>query len=454
MAFKDLVVAISRSTSPKRRTNERQGVSAWHPFYAGYSEGFVEDCLRDLPISDGGPVVDPWNGSGTTTLVCQRNGVNSIGIEINPVMVMFAQAKSLWLVDREPELLAALQSISSQAHGSYLVGSERLDPGDLSGWVSDEPLRCLTAVLKAICGHFPTYNHVTTAFPNLISSDRTFRPRSYSDAASFFIAAAFRVLRSLGSFGTGSNPTWLQKQDSIVESSFEDTLSAFQLTSRQMLEDLRYQLTKNGKHAPFEVWEGNSRRLPFLNDSIGAIITSPPYCTRIDYAMSTKPEMLLLGFREKDEFDLVRRNTMGAPVITDKSLAPRRNWGKSSLSVLARVADHPAKASRSYYLPNLIQYFRDAEESLSEIVRVLRPGATAAIVVQSSYFKEVEIPLGDIYTEMTRNLGVTAVVARREKVRQHKAHQNLRSSTYMPNKIYYEDVVLVRKPTRRVRTTP
>ena len=39
-------------------------------------------------------VLDPWNGSGTTTKVgSQYNNINLIGLDINPVMGIIARAQ-------------------------------------------------------------------------------------------------------------------------------------------------------------------------------------------------------------------------------------------------------------------------------------------------------------------------------------------------------------------------
>src|SRR5690606_30843239 len=109
-------------------------------------------------------------------------------------------------------------------------------------------------------------------------------------------------------------------------------------------------------------------------------------------------------------------------------------------AVLDAVSSHGTKAARSYYWKNLVQYFMDMEAALRDIQRVLRGGGEALIVVQSSYFKEVEMPLGDIYVEMAGNLGYAASVAFREEVKGHMAHVNTKSSKYAKNKVYFEDV--------------
>ncbi|MBN6367482.1 hypothetical protein JZL89_19200, partial [Providencia rettgeri] len=78
----------------KRGKNERKGLHSWHPYYAGYSESFVKSVLHVEKLECGSTVLDPWIGSGTTGIVCQKLGINCIGIDINPVMSYFAAAKS------------------------------------------------------------------------------------------------------------------------------------------------------------------------------------------------------------------------------------------------------------------------------------------------------------------------------------------------------------------------
>lgn len=65
--------------------------------------------------------------------------------------------------------------------------------------------------------------------------------------------------------------------------------------------------------------------------------------------------------------------------------------------------------------------------------------------MQSSYFKEVEGKLGEMYVEMGENLGLEAFIVKREVIKNHLAHVNSKSSVYVKNKVYYEDAVVYRK---------
>ena len=93
----------------------------------------------------------------------------------------------------------------------------------------------------------------------------------------------------------------------------------------------------------------------------------------------------------------------------------------------------------------MLQYFKNAELSLREIIRVLKPNSKALIVVQSSYFKEHKINLGEIYVENCKNLGVKSKIISREIIRSHLAHVNTKSNRYKKKKFYLEDVVCITK---------
>ena len=52
----------------------------------------------------GGTVLDPWNGTGTTTQVACEKGISSVGVDINPVANLIAKSKvnlpSIYQIDQ------------------------------------------------------------------------------------------------------------------------------------------------------------------------------------------------------------------------------------------------------------------------------------------------------------------------------------------------------------------
>lgn len=408
--------------SPKRGKNERSGIHNWHPYYAGFSEGFVRDVIEGLAIRDNVVILDPWNGSGTTTFVAQRLGYRSIGVEINPVMVIYSRAKELDIPDKMP--VTRLRSIIDE------IWSQQ----------SKYPSASLTDLFESIL-----LIRGQSSYFELPSAERTRAVGDWDSVTALLVAAAFRVLRSTATFARGTNPMWLREAGHGNSTSASvNVWNMFRLYANSMVDQL-LELRLPISNVPCaNTLLGNAKALPMESESVDLVITSPPYCTRIDYVVPTRPELYLIGLTETD-MNLLRRSTMGAPLIVDKQLEMCAKWGGTCSQLLESVGSHPSKAAKSYYQRTLIQYFRDAYESLAEIVRVLTKGGSAAVVVQSSYFKDMPIPLGDIFAEMARSLGVRGSIERREVVRQHMAHLNSRSRKYVGNKVYYEDVVLVRK---------
>ena len=66
----------------------------WYRYYAGYADAFVADVVGRLsePV---GMVLDPWNGSGTTTSVAAAHGIEGRGFDINPAAVVISKARLL-----------------------------------------------------------------------------------------------------------------------------------------------------------------------------------------------------------------------------------------------------------------------------------------------------------------------------------------------------------------------
>lgn len=420
----------------KRGRNERRGTHGWHPYYAGYAEQFVSDVLATL-AKPSSLILDPWNGSGTTTLVAQRDGYQSVGVELNPVMAIHAAAKSLALTLDSQEVLARANCLVNTAHHIILPTVEPTSP--ILEYVNIEPLRALLSIKEAI-SQLPDEEYLPEFFKNIAATDTDAKP--FSKFKPFFTSALFQVLRKVGTFSKASNPTWLTRDKADHAPDRETVIELFLATVKTMLNDLSLLAIQAKSIAAFAAVAGNSKALPLADSTIDLIITSPPYCTRIDYTYATKPELLLLG-HSKASFDHLRRANMGAPVIADKSIVVNEQWGPSCMRFLNAVKNHTTKAAKSYYLPNYLQYFRDAEYCMQQVKRVLKAGGQAVIVVQSSYFKDVALPLGEIYVEMSCNLGVHAEIVRRETIRQHMAHINTKSQKYVKNKEYFEDVVLI-----------
>jgi hypothetical protein len=129
------------------------------------------------------------------------------------------------------------------------------------------------------------------------------------------------------------------------------------------------------------------------------MMTSPPYCTRIDYAAATLPELMVLGL-EQGDFRRLRESMIGTPAIDhDMGDSEQLIGSDTCASVLQTISRHSSYAAARYYWKTFKQYFVGIFRSLQGIDRLTNVGCHAVIVVQDSYFKDVRIDLPVIYRE-------------------------------------------------------
>jgi hypothetical protein len=424
-------------TSPKRADSERQGLHAWHPYYAGFSEGFVRDILSALKVPRWRVILDPMNGSGTTTVVAQQCDYLAIGVELNPAMAIISRAKDPTFWDDQRLVRAAAELIHRARRRKRLISPHE----DSVAWIPSAALADLKRLDAAILER--------DAAPLLTLDSRLKDLIAISDGpgggTQDFLRAALLITARRASIAQDSkNPTWL-KRGNGQPSDAMDVLKSFRSTVTSMAADIKDAFFKQPDTRHVAIIEADARNLPLRDRSVDAIVTSPPYLTRIDYAVSTAPELVFLGYESEEDFRTLRRSIMGSTCITGGPYGTRTSWGKTCLETIEQVRQHPSKASSGYYFKMHLQYFQDAEAILRECLRVLKPGAPAVFVIQDSWYKDIHIGLGRIYVEMARMLGAThAETIRTEVVRNPIGQRNTRARRY-PKGALHEHVVLFRR---------
>src|SRR5690606_33445425 len=104
----------------------------------------------------------------------------------------------------------------------------------------------------------------------------------------------------------------------------------------------------------------NSISLLQENESVDIVLTSPPYCTRIDYAVATSIEIATIRV---SNIRNLRDNLIGTSTIKKEVVEANSIWGSNCNSFLNKVKNHPSVASSSYYYKNHLQYFNDLYKS-------------------------------------------------------------------------------------------
>jgi hypothetical protein len=229
---------------------------------------------------------------------------------------------------------------------------------------------------------------------------------SMSDLAAFFYVALFRTVRRLVRSFQTSNPTWIKvakNQAETLRLSVDTVWNAFFQSVEEMSASATVPaLVHDPRCIKARVAVADSRAMPLDTGSVDAILTSPPYCTRIDYAVATRPELAVLG-QDGASFSRMRNRLLGTTAVcAEPASVPLPAVISGFLDV---ISGHKSKASSTYYRRSFEQYFQSMHLSLVECRRVIRPGGSLFLVVQDSYYKDVHVDLSSLLIDLGNPIG-------------------------------------------------
>lgn len=415
------------------KTPKRTRGDSWYNYYAGYSESFVADVCQSIDVKNKSLVVDPWNGSGTTTYVARNLGISSIGYDLNPSMVVVARSRQLG-----SDVLGSLQSICREIVACADELEDEMPSEPLAVWLypkSAAALRKFDLAIRYILVDEKKNEIGTIGFVDALSS-----------LACFFYVALFRAFRKVLRQFQSSNPTWI-KLPQHPSQRLRPTVEQLQVLFSNEVEVLSKQLRPSCSDCQTftSIGVADSRLLPLDSGVADAVVTSPPYCTRLDYVVATLPELAVLGFDVRDGVGGFRERMLGTPTI-ERTKSEKVAYGSATLELfLGKVSKHSAKASSSYYLKTFEQYFRGLEKSINEVGRILKPGGHFVVVVQDSYYKELHLDLQTIFSEVCATKGM--VLNRREDfgVPQNMARIHPHSKQYRKDSVATESALFLIK---------
>lgn len=427
----EFVDALDAVFPPKQR--HTAGSPATTRYYAGFSERFVEDLLSRPDALPSGTVLDPWMGSGTTVRVAHQLGHRAVGVDLNPAMVAVAKARLLSKGEEE-SATKALQLLMRTPTPRARVSPE--DP--LLQWFEVATTRVLRGVA---CRALSVLDGM--GLPP--GSMRLIESLSAIDA--HVLSSVFLMVRRLLMPFIGSNPTWVKHaaNGSRQQASWSQLREALQRASDDLLGEA---LEPIARTADVELRIGSSLSLPDAANTADWAVSSPPYCTRIDYAVASRPELAVLGMHSGAQ-DALRREMLGTTTVPRTVAVSPREIGDEAASVLHAVSHHTAKASATYYRKWIAQYYEGLARSLDQL-SALDKLAILVLVVQDSHYKEIRIDLASTMVEMCTMRG-WALAARRDfTVSKTKATINPGTRKYRKTFDAMESVlVLGREPSRK-----
>lgn len=111
------VETSARPTKPlasNRLLAQDQPFHDWYRFVLSFPPHLVRDLLKQIGLGGQDLVLDPFCGTGTTLVECKRQGLSSVGIEANPLAHFASEVKLDWSVDAD-DLAANSAYVSARA---------------------------------------------------------------------------------------------------------------------------------------------------------------------------------------------------------------------------------------------------------------------------------------------------------------------------------------------------
>ncbi|HEI9868790.1 TPA: DNA adenine methylase [Proteus mirabilis] len=405
--------------SPKRGSeNERR--ASWYNYYAGFSHTFVRNLINELHLSKDSVILDPWNGSGATTYAASIEGYQSVGSDLNPPMYVIAKSK---MADKN-DVINALVKIKKMRVNVF---SCTFDSDDyLNNWFVYQTASYIRYIDFFICKK--TNVDINTKLHLLSKVD------------CLLYVALFNTVRLLIKSFVSSNPTWIKKAKESnnkikVDNRFIKQNIINLLNEKLDIDDFPL-INKDAFFLSDDV-----KDLSLKDKSVDIVITSPPYCTRIDYGIATSPESAVLYGNNPIQIEEMRRRLMGRTTI-DKTFYDGVSFSSTTDEFLSSIYKHKSRASNTYYYKNFYQYFIDLKLSLIEINRVLKSNGYFVCVVQDSYYKEIHCDLSQILTELLDSNGFKLLQKKEFESTVNMANLNNKSKAYR-DKIEATEYVLI-----------
>jgi tRNA G10 N-methylase Trm11 len=355
-----------------------------HPYKGRFHPKMVRALLNYVYPKEQGLVMDNFAGCGTLLVEATWMGLDSIGVEINPLSALMSNVKchSLSLLPSElkksisnylQELADMILSHQKQSKGSMLLFPPNYDKGTIEKRRGSIP----KSVLSMLKG--------TETIAEILIAHELVKKISSEKIRDFIL---------LGLSGTISDLA--RRRSGEFLDILRDRLHNLYLRIyifHKLNQTLKIELGSS------KTCVADTRNMSALQiDTIDAIVNSPPYSTALDYIKNDYPQLVLL---ELANISSLEASMIGNPNLRvypaslleemkdeDPSYSKLPVDAKEIISALRRYG-RTKEALRTY------KFFKDMYLALKEMHRVMKNGSKCAIIIGNNHYK-----LDSEYTEV------------------------------------------------------
>jgi DNA modification methylase len=356
----------------KNVRSTEQWTHGYHRYPAKFLPNLVEKLISKYTSSTD-VVADLFAGCGTTLVEAKIHGRKSIGVDINPVAELITNVKTKALEPSKLELrfnslLKRIAAFENTEHKEHIC-HEKIDY-----WFSQENKHKIAHLYGAICR----------------LRDEQFR--------NFFLVALSHVLKNCSKWLQSSTKPQIDKTKKQV-----DPFDAFKRHAKKMIKiNSKFfdELSKSKSiETACEIRLEDARSTTITNDSVGAIITSPPYVTSYEYA--DIHQLTSFWFEYITDLPEFRRKFIGTFYSLNQTTETSSILGQRIVNKLLKKDERTAK--------EVANYFTDMGAVTKEMYRILKPGGHTCLVIGNTTFLDVKIQSAEVFTDLLKMNGFKVV---------------------------------------------
>jgi hypothetical protein len=344
-----------------------------HSYKGKFFPQVVRSLLNSVGLAAPAEVVDPFVGSGTTTLEASLMGLSGYGIDRNPLAVLIARTKSSALALEPPVVRDGTRAILAALDAA--PEAELPNRAYLERWFPPANLRTVARILGAV---------------EAAETPAAMRDLARVTLSSLLRGWSLQEPSQLRIFRRRSAPGAAALADRFT-SDLHDASRAVAL-GRRLLHELGI------APGPVRIVEGDAREAAAWGDGrFDALVTSPPYATALPYIDTDRLSIYTLGLDAVSERAPLEWSMIGNREIRKgqrRELEERLAANDAGLpaEVLDDILRIRARNEavgvgfRRENLPTLLyRYFADMKAVLERAAETLLPRALCAIVVGDSF---------------------------------------------------------------------
>lgn len=394
------------------KKNRDLPIHRWFDYKQGYAEELVRKLIEISKPKKGSSVVDPFNGVGTTQIVSQSFGLESIGLDVNPVATFTAQVKTHIY---SPSEIKEIKEIINSIKKKYTKTSRIPKYQGLKVIFTSKQL---SQILK-IKGFWESINskHIRDFFKLAYISIIEDCSNRIKDGNGIKIARNKKIINDV--FGYYEKKCHLMLKD--IEDSAHQKRGNALVIQGSLLQDEVYKQLKNKK--------------------IGAIIFSPPYANCFDYCEVYKME-LWLGDFVNDYSDFLKYRQLAIRSHVNSRFSHEFQNYIHSVNTIASLIGTYNVWNR--HIPDMIRgYFDDMYTILKRLFEISDKGVLCSIVVANSGYKGVIVPTDLLLAEIGESIGfkVEKIILARSIRASSQQMEELKSKSNLMR----ESIILLRR---------